>query len=518
MKGPIILTRHSSSLLHTGTDRCCYPANHSNVTCNQNVEDRYLEAMNRETYGPVYEISARTTGDAEMTPEVAVNQWIASRYDLAKITGDTAVSNGKIVDWSTEDHFGCFIYEQFANCYFQHPDLEFNHEAKTDCVDRSKECKQQKEDGVCTDNVAWATKNCKKSCSLCSNPTGGEVSDCEDERGSVQCNKWAANGDCTSNHLKLGSTSFETKKLFMKKNCKKACSKFYSSYCPKTACKDDDPKSCAGGLKITANGCNLEEFKKKCKKSCGLCSTTPETVSDSKPQTPDPVVEYPVTKAPAKPVGSATKDPAKPVGNSLEKDPVEKEPAVEVTTSNPAVVPAKQTAVCGQGYYYKKGDVDGSDVIGDSNNWLMANVPNTGACADKCNMNNQCNAYEYSPSQKKCFLVKVQKPTSSGAYETYNFCSKQKACQDDDPKQCSNVIALVSVSDACKSAKFEKKCKQTCSKCKGTAVKPQTPNPVVGDPVTKPPAKLVGQPTKEPSIPVGPKIKETPVQAATSGK
>jgi len=81
-------------------------------------------------------------------------------------------------------------------------------------------------------------------------------------------------------------------------------------------------------------------------------------------------------------------------------------------------------AICGQGYYYNRGDIPWSSVIGGTNG-VMANVPNTGACADKCNNNNKCNAYEYSPSQKKCFLVKVQKPTSSGAYETYNFCSKQ---------------------------------------------------------------------------------------------
>ena len=78
---------------------------------------------------------------------------------------------------------------------------------------------------------------------------------------------------------------------------------------------------------------------------------------------------------------------------------------------------------CANGYRYNKGDVAWSNVIGGSGN-VMSHVQNTGACAQICNSNAQCKAYEYSPSEKKCFLVKVRNPTSPGAWGSFNFCSK----------------------------------------------------------------------------------------------
>ena len=78
---------------------------------------------------------------------------------------------------------------------------------------------------------------------------------------------------------------------------------------------------------------------------------------------------------------------------------------------------------CANGYRYNKGDVLWPNVIGGSEG-VMRNVQNTAACAQRCNTNAQCKAYEYSPPAKKCFLVNVNNPASPGAFESYNFCSK----------------------------------------------------------------------------------------------
>ena len=64
---------------------------------------------------------------------------------------------------------------------------------------------------------------------------------------------------------------------------------------------------------------------------------------------------------------------------------------------------------------------------------VMTNVLATGACGQKCNINSQCKAYNYSPSQEKCMLLVKQNPSLTSPYKDFNFCSKNYMEQPASP-------------------------------------------------------------------------------------
>ena len=111
------------------------------------------------------------------------------------------------------------------------------------------------------------------------------------------------------------------------------------------------------------------------------------------------------------------------------------------------------TTECSQGFTFNKGDVQWSDVIGGKGG-VMTNVLATGACGQKCNINSQCKAYNYSPSQEKCMLLVKQNPSLTSPYKDFNFCSKnyQPASPASDNAAAGN-SADSTASSGCKGVK-----------------------------------------------------------------
>merc|ERR1712226_164989 len=89
---------------------------------------------------------------------------------------------------------------------------------------------------------------------------------------------------------------------------------------------------------------------------------------------------------------------------------------------------------CQVGFKFVPGDVIGnSNIPGGS----LTNIKSTAECGDKCLMTNACRSYEYSPSLKKCNLMKEAEPDSE-VYEDFAFCVRAEGSGTDCSRPSSN--------------------------------------------------------------------------------
>jgi len=89
-----------------GVPKCCYPKEKS---CMWKAQEKNLKAKGKSSHGDIYEISA--WHPSSMTAQQAISTWKNSTAHWDVITGKGM--------WSDNKKFGCGIYEEFANCYFQ---------------------------------------------------------------------------------------------------------------------------------------------------------------------------------------------------------------------------------------------------------------------------------------------------------------------------------------------------------------------------------------------------------------
>lgn len=81
-------------------------------------------------------------------------------------------------------------------------------DSNAECVDKyhdTEQCQRWANRNECSNNPAWMTPNCRRSCNRCGRPK------CIDEYNTTKCLKWARNGECRIN------------KGWMIPNCRKSC-------------------------------------------------------------------------------------------------------------------------------------------------------------------------------------------------------------------------------------------------------------------------------------------------------
>ena len=84
-------------------------------------------------------------------------------------------------------------------------------------------------------------------------------------------------------------------------------------------------------------------------------------------------------------------------------------------------------APCARGYERKYGS-NGGDKKTLLNQKHSENVgvysPTENECRIRCDNDQQCKTYEYSPEKNDCVMRNVTNPTNNRSYEDYRWCSK----------------------------------------------------------------------------------------------
>ena len=85
------------------------------------------------------------------------------------------------------------------------------------------------------------------------------------------------------------------------------------------------------------------------------------------------------------------------------------------------------SSICRDGYELIPGDVPGQGEFGAVGKF--SNIQDTDECGKLCddqqvgkNLRNHCKSYEYSPTEKRCFLNRKWSPTA-GVHKDYSFCA-----------------------------------------------------------------------------------------------
>ena len=78
------------------------------------------------------------------------------------------------------------------------------------------------------------------------------------------------------------------------------------------------------------------------------------------------------------------------------------------------------SSVCREGYQLIPGDVPGPGAFGAAGQF--SNIKDTDECGKLCDDLNHCKSYEYSPTEKRCFLNRKWAP-KAGVHKDYSFCA-----------------------------------------------------------------------------------------------
>ncbi|XP_048584443.1 zinc metalloproteinase nas-15 isoform X2 [Nematostella vectensis] len=183
-------------------------------------------------------------------------------------------------------------------------------EPDSDCKDEFPvACNDWGLQSECTNNPQWMNDNCAKTCGACGTgvPPTEDPNLCEDKY--PKCSSWASTGECSANFQ------------WMHQNCKKSC-----RVCgePQTDCMDNFPQACQDWQKVGECAKNPIWMKDNCKKTCNACNGGGSGTTVAPPQTtvspgtpvpptddPDCTTETPDTQPPTQP--PVTQPPDTPV-------------------------------------------------------------------------------------------------------------------------------------------------------------------------------------------------------------